>query len=473
MVRDNLEGKAFHNGDGVGKVTLYHEPGAGGTTSAKHVLWDLRAEYRCAEVKTITPATYDQIVTFHSFKESTQPGDVPRPVLLLLDNPDEDKAIDLMTKMKEEARKQAADQDNMYCVFLLVLRKKFESLLEDDDFNTLVLRQHFDDDELEWFHTTYEDMEQRKETDPNMTDPKTLFAFNIMKQNFNRAKIETTVRDIVNRIKNDNEVKLLKMLALLNMYDIHQRPVPASAFDYLMNPIHKSINPIIPSGKFSRKIIDSHVRPDAVIIWENHLSQDIRILLNVNAGHIHAMNLKTLSIFHPLMSEAILKVLRRADSITIEEQRSNASRSNEKIPLSDIVLEVLLLPFLKCKAIMAIRTLLRTNIAGILKNRERRSTGELEKFSPLVLEVAADEGTAVAFEVLKTGFQCTDDPFVCQQLARMLIKGSKWDEAEDYAKKATDAIRNNSWLWHTRGEVYRRQLGRKTERDQRCLWSNI
>ena len=463
MVKDNLEGRAFHTEDGTGQVTLYHEPGAGGTTSAKHVLWDLRTEYRCAEIKNITPATYDQIETFYSFKESTQPGDVPRPVLLLLDNPDEDKAMDLMAKIKEKARQVAADGEHMFCVFLLVLRKRSAILSEDDDMNTLALRHHLDDTELAWFETTYnkmlatfqktnEKMEKREEN-----HPKTLVAFNIMKENFDRAYIERTVRGIVNRIEDDKELKLLKMLSVLNMYDIHQRPILTSAFDHFMNQTD------LPRGlKFSWGIIGSHRRPDALILWENHLSRDIRILLNVNSGHIQAMKLKTICIFHPLMSEAILKVLRERNFLRQEEQ-SIPSQDPEQIPLSDIVLEVLYLPFLKFKAIYAIRTLLRTNIAGILKNRERRSTGKVDKFSPLIQEILQKEGTVAASEVLKMGYECTEDVYVCQQVARILIEGRKWDEAHLYAKMATEAVKENSWLWHTRGQVFHCQLLEKLQ----------
>ena len=298
MVEENLEGKAFQADDGFGQVTLYHQPGAGGTTSAKHVLWDLKTDYRCAEVKHITGDTFDQITQFHNFKESTVEGAVPKPVLLLLDNPDEEKAKNLIKKIKEKARSTYSEGQQLFCVLLLVLRKKTATLLtEDDNFYTynLALKHQLDQAEQTWFSTAYKDMEQRKEN-----DPETLVAFNILKENFDKSYIERTVRGIVKEITDDKEVKLLKMLSLLNMYDVYKRPVPTSAFDHFMNPTTP------PEGKkYSWGIMGSHLKP----LWENHLSEAIRILLNVNSGYNPTMKLIPLCIFHPLMSEAILNIL--------------------------------------------------------------------------------------------------------------------------------------------------------------------
>ena len=455
MVQENLEGKAFQADEGIGQVTLYHQPGAGGTTSAKHVLWDLKTEYRCAEVKHITRDTFDQITQFHNYKESAQEGAVPKPVLLLLDNPDEEKAKNLIKKMKEKARSTYSEGQQLFCVLLLVLRKKTATLLpEDDSFYTLALKHQLDQVEQTWFNTTYSDIEQRKEN-----DPKTLVAFNILKENFDKSYIERTVRGIVKNITDDKEVKLLKMLSLLNMYDVYKRPVPTSAFDHFMNQT------TLPKGqKYSWGIMGSHLRPDIFCLWENHLSESIRILLNVNSGYIHAMKLKTLCIFHPLMSEAILNILRQEKLDAAPELDSSEPQKQIVIPLSDVVSEVLFLPFLTFKTSGPIKSLLQINIAGILKNRERESSGKLGKFSPLVQEIWTLEGTVPASEVLKLGFERTDDVFVCQQLARILIEGKNWGDAEYYAKMATETVKDNSRLWHTRGQVFFCQLKEKLQR---------
>ena len=49
IVTNALEGKSLDD-EFVGYVILYHQPGAGGTTTAKNILWDFRRQYRCATI---------------------------------------------------------------------------------------------------------------------------------------------------------------------------------------------------------------------------------------------------------------------------------------------------------------------------------------------------------------------------------------------------------------------------------------
>uniref|UniRef100_A0A3B4AQV0 SAM domain-containing protein n=1 Tax=Periophthalmus magnuspinnatus TaxID=409849 RepID=A0A3B4AQV0_9GOBI len=68
-------------------VPLFHHPGCGGTTLAKHILWNLKNKFRCAVVKNQMATNKDialQVRTLLTYGKQEQPGYTP--VLLLVDN---------------------------------------------------------------------------------------------------------------------------------------------------------------------------------------------------------------------------------------------------------------------------------------------------------------------------------------------------------------------------------------------------
>ncbi|CAB1352200.1 unnamed protein product, partial [Coregonus sp. 'balchen'] len=66
---------------------LLHEPGCGGTTLAKHILWELRDKFRCAVLKDTTAVPTEvaqqvvELLTFETTEQSTR-----IPVLLMIDD---------------------------------------------------------------------------------------------------------------------------------------------------------------------------------------------------------------------------------------------------------------------------------------------------------------------------------------------------------------------------------------------------
>src|SRR6218665_2086433 len=95
-----LSGLANEKGERVSVIAIYHQPGSGGTTIAKNVLWELKEQYRCAVVKTITSDTSDQISRLLKKGEPSK----PKSVLLLLDNVDEVKVRNLKASLENEAK---------------------------------------------------------------------------------------------------------------------------------------------------------------------------------------------------------------------------------------------------------------------------------------------------------------------------------------------------------------------------------
>ncbi|KAH9505787.1 hypothetical protein Btru_055814 [Bulinus truncatus] len=100
--------------DNISTVILFHHPGSGATTSAKNVLWELREEYRCCVIKKITDETCNQLMEIRQFSE---PNQSPKPLLILIDNEDEEKYRQLKQNLELKCKFWNKENDNNSKVF--------------------------------------------------------------------------------------------------------------------------------------------------------------------------------------------------------------------------------------------------------------------------------------------------------------------------------------------------------------------
>ena len=421
------------SGGNIGKVTVYHEPGAGGTTTCKHILWDLKKTRRCAIVRNISEQTYKQILKLWSFKDER-----PKAVLVLLDNQDEEKARVLQAMVEETAKHLTRDeplrQQSPVCVFLLCRRHSTLSGRKAPSGSMMVsLKQELDPREIMWFKKKYKELEDNYEEN-NGVDPKHLISFNILKENFDKEYIKRTVMTLLDGILSDKERLLLKYVALVNAFELGFHSLPTCAFDTLMVDL-----PFAPGPRRG---------PHAVSYrWETKLSKGIRILTNEvysqGLGYIHSIRITS-----PLLSKVILAQLRK--------------RPNEfEEPLSEVVANFFDNNDIfkqKCHA----RDKLLKSVKNMLVNRARLPSGLPESaFSPLVQEVIDKETMEKAALMLQHGCRLTEDPFVAQQIARLYMKAKDWSNAETYAKYATDKMPDNSFVWDTYGRVFLSRVAEK------------
>ncbi|XP_059169525.1 sterile alpha motif domain-containing protein 9-like [Physella acuta] len=122
LVENLLEGKTQEDYR-VQYFTLWHQPGAGGTTSAMHVLWDLRAKYRCCRVLNITEETSEHLEEIWQFKEDTKARS-PKPLLVLVDYVDDDEYIKFKGKLEELGRKNRRHYEESFDVFCTIIECK-------------------------------------------------------------------------------------------------------------------------------------------------------------------------------------------------------------------------------------------------------------------------------------------------------------------------------------------------------------
>ena len=362
---------------------------------AKNVLWDLRKDYRCASIISISEVagTCEQILKFRSYKDHEK----PKAVLLLADNVDEEKLNMLRAELDEKAKhttRELYNEDVVVCVFLICKRSSGKPRYSVSQSRLIAVDHELKPREKSWFEQKAKELEGRYSSGISQNKPKHLISFNIMKEGFSKDFIERTVKELTNSVTIEKERKLLKYVALMNSFDLDFNALPTAAFDMLMIE-HM---PYLPTPRRGHRAYAAR--------WESSLSPQIRILLNESTrpsmGHVHHLRLT-----NQLLSNEILRVLL------------------DTTPTSSCVLA-----FMQQREIFGYQSIASSELLKILKDvlKKRLHLGTFDKknlFSPLVNHIYDKESVDKAAEVLQEGVNLTDDPFLSQQLARVYIQASK------------------------------------------------
>jgi len=423
--------------DFVDRVRIYHQPGAGGTTSAMHILWTLRQSYRVGIVEHCSnrlnskqiEKLVSQIMDFYKYEEDDLTK--ARPVLLLLDNPEEETEFFLLNETSERARSlhRPGDKTPVVCVFLECLRLTQMSTPDPTaktfDRNCVCLKHKLSPGEISWFRSKGQTLQDDFDAHaPNSVNPESLISFNILKFNFSKEFMRNTVGTLVKAITNEKERTLLKYISLLNSFDLQNRAVPIAAFDEMMTEYRIVRKKVVFIRNWENKLSDAF----HVLVYETKSSEGTGALCSKNA----------------LLAKESLEALRRT--------------SDGKETVSDIALE-----FFKCRVFSAScksREKLTNIVKNVLKERPRLPNGvHSDDFSPMISHIVEIESSHKAHEVLMEGYELTQDPFVAQQLARLLyIKLKNWDQAIEVIKSAIQQLPDNSYLWDTYGRIYEKRL---------------
>ncbi|XP_048249165.1 sterile alpha motif domain-containing protein 9-like isoform X3 [Haliotis rufescens] len=412
--------------DEVILVTLLHQPGAGGTTTSRQVLWDLRQQYKCFVVQRITDETAEQIASLRKFGEASN----PKPPLILIDNYDEESVDRLLAELEDIARLSARRNEectNVFCVLLHCVRRA--NLPQSHEGKQIHLRHDLSPQELSWFGKKYDDL-QRMCDEHKGVDPKLLISFNMLKTNFSEDYVKRTVKELMNDIDDPKERKILRYLSFLNTYDIDFYAIPVSCFDPIME-VRTKKTVLMQTGLYRVE-----KRPRG---WETTLGSSIRVLLNESSKRmVYGAKTSSIQIINSLLSREILATLLGPSK------------------LSDIILELLGSEIFEFEN--ANTDFLLGLINNLVKKRATLKDKRVEKFSPLILEIMQKEGEDKAAEVFVEVFKVTNVAMVAQQLARLYIHYRNWSEAEKYAAKATKLVQSNSFLWDTYAQVFEQQL---------------
>lgn len=404
--KDTLKYDAPDKGN-VRCVAIYHQPGAGGTTVAMNVLWDLHEEFTCCLAVQITKDTAQQILTLYEFAGSSP--DERNPILLLLDNEDDDKIDDLQRSVNDECESRGIQQT--VCVFLFCFRRL--TLPQDHEVNNILLQQSVSVREKRFFLDKYQELKRKGKGQANLDS---LLGLNIMKENFNEEYILRTVSTFVQVFHTVPEKNLLKYIALLNVFDLSFRPIPISCFDPIMQHSHTGRGP-----------------------WEEKLTPE-PLLTFVSTTKLAGRN-KCLKVTNKLLCKYILDV-------TLGNDMSAGA----------LMEEFLHSPVFKRRSEDFAYKELSVIVRDIMKKREWVDEGKRSTFSPFIQMLYDDNDYEQATVCIELVFENSEDPVLAQQLARFHICCKRWDEAEKWAREATTQWPTNSCMWDTHGQVYRYRL---------------
>ncbi|XP_071801500.1 sterile alpha motif domain-containing protein 9-like [Asterias amurensis] len=403
-------------------VTLLHEPGAGGSTLARHVFWGLHREHRCIVINKVTNSTVNQVMEVRRYGYENRDAEEIPPICVLVENLDDMELTDLIAEL-EEVSKGIDVGHGAVCVLLHCKRSVMSFKITQDKSSLEVALYHkLDPSEKAWFQRKYTELEDKeKMLQTGEFKPDNLLAFMVMKEEFNTDYIKNVVSRILLDVKND-ELLLIKYCAFLNSY----RPdsvIPISCCDSMMG----KNSPLMRLGGRSHHI-SSPRQP-----WEKMVSPSFNIMvLRQNNG---------IKIFHKNIAEEVLG--------QIMQQNGNQSRF-------DVTVEFLKSELLKSKS-YSLQNLFKTT-HDLLIRRTKLSNEAKTDFSDLIEAIILSHKSQAAIDILKLGFEILDDPFVAQQVARLYLKESEFGKASTYADKALNLDLKNAYFWDTKGRILKKYL---------------
>ncbi|XP_033823144.1 sterile alpha motif domain-containing protein 9-like [Periophthalmus magnuspinnatus] len=393
-------------------VPLFHHPGCGGTTLAKHILWNLKNRFRCAVVKNQMATNKDialQVRTLLTYGKQEQPGYTP--VLLLVDNWYD---VDDLKQCILGAAIDRNQPNNLVVLILHCERTPFPDKTSVNCYNPNVfISAKLSSKEKDLFLQKYQELKDNHEK------PDTFYAFMIMKNDFSKDYIS----DLVNNILKDLDIgsqqgKLLSFLALLNSY-VNGSYISLSSCEELVgirNPLWRQESLEDKMNPYSTLLITFTVE-------EHGTYQAVRLL-------------------HQMIAENCIKVFK-------ENQHD----------LSDITIDLLF-----CESLYRTcmgKDFLNQFIQSMLVTRTRREQGDDKNtlFSPLIENIQKEEGFDKVKKVLERAIDRFDrSATLPQALARhMCLNEKDFDSALKWALDAQNK-RSNSYIADTVGQVYKSQL---------------
>uniref|UniRef100_A0A8C3XNY6 Sterile alpha motif domain-containing protein 9-like n=1 Tax=Chelydra serpentina TaxID=8475 RepID=A0A8C3XNY6_CHESE len=399
----------------VAKLKIFHQPGSGGSTIARQVLWKRRKDLRCAVVKSSYPiATVSKhAVNFREYDENDIKNSLP--VLLLVEDYDEDYLDELKNDLMD-AMAARRSHFSKPCFILLGCKRSNvpEKLCKASPLDTVAVTHKLTDQEKHLFKTKIENLEKQKDFKPEF-----ILTFVLMSEEFNETYVREFVEHLLQGIDLSSPVtNLMRYVALLNFY-VHNSYISLSHCEAFLG-----------LGAYTEKRVREYD-------FKNNLSEQARVIfieLRENTTCISSVH-----IIHYLVAKEILHQL-------------SGSQPQSQIAMKLLQEKVLLNHrFGRDEFMKFIRDLF------IRRDKKSRGDNTDSLFSPFIEHVCKVEDCEKGIEVLKTAYECLGkDAFFAQQLARLHYNHEKFEDAEYWAGVAKSHLPNDSFILDTEGQVYRK-----------------
>ncbi|XP_053564117.1 sterile alpha motif domain-containing protein 9-like [Bombina bombina] len=402
----------------VARIKIFHQPGSGGSTVARQILWKNRKELRCAIVKSSNPYS---TVSQHAVKLREYDEKNPNqclPVLLLVEDCDEDYLDDLRHELSEAmTMKKIASSKPCFILMSCKRSNAPEELFRVSPLETVAVTHKLNAKEIDEFQSKANELEKE------FSNIEFLITFVLMKHEFDEEYVTNFVQNVMEGIDHSAVVtRLMRYVALLNCY-VQNSHISVSHCEAFLG-----------LGAYTK---DQH----SIIRQQNFkscLNQQAKLLfieLKESTTYI-----SSIQIIHPLVAKEVLNQL-------------SGTRLQSAIA-KDLLEEKVLLQhrFGRDEFIKFLRDLF------LRRHRKSRGDSVDSFFSPLIEHICEEEkGKETAINLLKAAYERFDkDPFFAQQLARLCYRHEQFEEAKKWAEIAKSQLPGVSFILDTEGQVYKK-----------------
>ncbi|XP_072542238.1 sterile alpha motif domain-containing protein 9-like [Salminus brasiliensis] len=397
------------------RFNILHTPGCGGTTLAMHVLWTLKEKFRCAVLmgRTDFSDVAQQVVTLLTYEATEQQSRLP--VLLMIDDfEDIDAVNDLQQHIEKECLKRNATSKSPQVILLNCMRAESRAQTEATD-DTVFIGNRLSEMERRLFEN------KLKEIEKIYKNAETFYGFMILKKDFSPEYIQGVVK---NTLKGFNfKYKQAQLIAVLVLLDCYCRSAKLSVSvceEFLglsTRPDSESCKVEDEFGKFSALLTRCTVESSVVF-------EAVRVI-------------------HPSMAEHCLEELTTTFSVS-------------KAKITDFLLTTDL--FYECiqgkeKLVQDVHNML------VRRNYSAENLQEDCKFSPLIQAIAKETPGFEENVLLNAAKRFEKNAVISQLLSRYhYLQKKDFREAKDWAKKARELQRDNSYICDTSAQVIKHEL---------------
>ncbi|XP_042247937.1 sterile alpha motif domain-containing protein 9-like [Thunnus maccoyii] len=396
----------------IESVNIYHQPGSGGSTVARQVLWSWRTKVRCAVVKQCKEITTvcEHAVKLREHDERDKNNCLP--VLLLLEDRNADDIHDLRRELGNVTATKKISQ-SVLCFILLICNRSNdpERMCRASPSQTVAVTHKLTTAEKPLFTKKLEQLKLQFQPDFILT-------FVLMSEEFSKSYIKDFVKNLLDNIDHSSLItRLIRFVALLNCY-VEDSYISVSHCEASLG-------------------IATHVEGAQYHAFVDHLSDEARLIfIHLRDGSTHISSIR---IIHPLVAKEILRQL----SANLPQCDIAMDLINDKVLINH--------RFDRDEFLKFIKTLF------IRRNKKSRGDPEDTAFSPLIEHVSKTRGhVQKAVDLMKAAYLgLGEDAFVAQQLARLLYTNLRFEEALEWAEKAKSLLPYDTFVLDTLGQVYK------------------
>ncbi|OCT96124.1 sterile alpha motif domain-containing protein 9-like [Xenopus laevis] len=445
----------------VARINIVHQPGSGGSTVARQILWKYKNELRCAIVNSFYSVSQvcEHVIKFRDYEEKEPIQCLP--VFLLLEDCDEEYIDDLKHDLSEAMVYKKIN--NLKPRFILLSCKRSndpQKLCKASYHDTVAITHKLTRKEQVMFQAKAKELSACFASELIIT-------FVIMSHGFDKQYLKDFVAHVMHDIDHSSNVtRLIRYVALLNHY-VQNSYISLSHCEEFLG-----IKPYLKENLQK----DSQNKSKAKLKEQGQLKSSEEQPSDKGSQTTSSVSGEEKSEEGSLSQYSFVNSLNdQARLIFIELRESTTWISGIRILHPLIAEEILVqLPstYLQSKIAMDLleeKSLLYHRfgredfvkfIRQLFLRRHKKSRGDIvdSVFSPLIEHVCKTENNVkMAINLLEDAYEHLDkDSLFAQQLARIHYKNEMFEEAKKWAETAKAKSPYDSFILDTEGQVYKK-----------------